>query len=156
MGRPRSFSSLDKAIRYVVRAGQLKNLKSAKLSVPPQLFFSETTGRYLWRTDLEASEKYWRGWFQGLSTEFLSAPVAKLLILAGSDRLDKDLTIAQMQGKFQTILMPGAGHSVHEDQPERTAQTIIDFLRRNRIISCGEDAFPLKIFQQRGPLPPCC
>lgn len=32
---------------------------------------------------------------------FLSSAEQKLLILAGVDRLDKDLTVAQMQGKFQ-------------------------------------------------------
>ena len=31
---------------------------------------------------------------------FLHCPVPKLLLLAGMDRLDKDLTIGQMQGNF--------------------------------------------------------
>ena len=45
------------------------------------------------------TEKFWRGWFLGLSELFMSVPVTKLLILAGVDRLDKNLTIGQMQGQ---------------------------------------------------------
>jgi protein phosphatase methylesterase 1 len=41
---------------------------------------------------------YWEGWFKGLSKLFLSTRMPKLLLLAGIDRLDKELTIAQMQG----------------------------------------------------------
>jgi hypothetical protein len=37
-------------------------------------------------------------WFLGISRLFLAAPVAKMLMLAGTDRLDRDLTIGQMQG----------------------------------------------------------
>ena len=50
-----------------------------------------------WRVDLAASEPHWQGWFQGLSQRFLDAPAAKLLLLAGVDRLDKELTVGQMQ-----------------------------------------------------------
>ena len=32
-----------------------------------------------------------------------------MLLVAGTDRLDKPLTIAQMQGKFQLVLMPTSG-----------------------------------------------
>jgi hypothetical protein len=32
-----------------------------------------------------------------------------MLLLAGTDRLDKALTIGQMQGRFQLVLMPTAG-----------------------------------------------
>ncbi len=53
---------------------------------------------YVWRVDLHKTECHWRGWFDGLSQEFLSLPQPKLLILAGVDRLDKELTIGQMQG----------------------------------------------------------
>ena len=44
------------------------------------------------------SEPFWRGWFQGLSKAFLAPSHPKMLLLAGVDRLDKDLTIGQMQG----------------------------------------------------------
>lgn len=38
------------------------------------------------------------GWFHGLSKRFLDCRAAKLLILAGTERLDKELMIGQMQG----------------------------------------------------------
>lgn len=44
-----------------------------------------------------ASQPHWRGWYEGLSDAFLALPAPKLLLLAGSDRLDKPLTIGQMQ-----------------------------------------------------------
>lgn len=74
-----------------------------------------------WRTDLGATQPFWEGWFVGLSRKFLSASGGKLLILAGTDRLDKELMIGQMQGKYQLIVMPEVGHFVHEDAPEKTA-----------------------------------
>jgi len=45
---------------------------------------------------------------------FLAARTARLLILAGTDRLDKELMIGQMQGKFQMEVVPGVGHMVQE------------------------------------------
>nr|CAB3265083.1 protein phosphatase methylesterase 1-like [Phallusia mammillata] len=56
---------------------------------------------YVWRIDLSKTEQYWRGWFTGLSSLFLSIPLPKILMLAGINNLDRDLTIGQMQGKFQ-------------------------------------------------------
>ena len=53
----------------------------------------------MWRIDLKETECHWQGWFDGLSKLFLSISVPKMLILAGVDRLDKQLTIGQMQGK---------------------------------------------------------
>ena len=54
------------------------------------------------------------GWFTGLSKNFLAARTARLLVLAGTDRLDKELMIGQMQGKFQLAVVPGVGHMLHE------------------------------------------
>jgi hypothetical protein len=73
---------------------------------------------------------------------FLSSRIPKLLVLAGMDRLDKELTIGQMQGvfpsvtfncitllllvvpmsvyitgKFQLKVLGNVGHCVHEDAP---------------------------------------
>ena len=52
-------------------------------------------------------------------------------MLAGTDRLDKDLMIGQMQGKYQLQVFPEAGHFLHEDQAEKTAMTVAEFYRRN-------------------------
>jgi len=65
-----------------------------------------------------------------MGERFLRARCAKLLVLAGTDRLDDVLTVAQMQGKFQTVLFPNAGHAVHEDEPERCAEAVLGFAAR--------------------------
>jgi len=57
-------------------------------------------GNYTWRIDLCKTEKHWPGWFQGLSKKFLSIHAQKLLLLANIDRMDKDLTVGQMQGNI--------------------------------------------------------
>ena len=54
------------------------------------------------------------GWFTGLSKRFLVARTARLLILAGTDRLDRELMIGQMQGKFQMEVVPDVRHMLHE------------------------------------------
>lgn len=39
--------------------------------------------KYCWRIDLSKTEKFWEGWFRGLSSSFLAVPVPKMLMLAG-------------------------------------------------------------------------
>jgi len=80
---------------------------------------------------------------------FLAVKAPKLLLLAGADRLDKVLTIGQMQGKFQMILNPAAGHAVHEDAAEETAAAVRNFLKRFRV---GEP--PLQFPKHALGLPP--
>ena len=67
----------------------------------------------------------------GLSQKFLNARGGKLLLLAGTDRLDKELMIGQMQGRYQLQVFPEAGHFIHEDQAEKTAMVMAEFYRRN-------------------------
>lgn len=107
---------------------------------------------WLWRTNLAATQPFWEGWFVGLSKKFLEAEGGKLLVLAGTDRLDKELIIGQMQGmskltsvpcsaawgltalsagKYQLQVFPEAGHFIQEDQPGKTAMVLADFYRRN-------------------------
>ena len=132
--RPKSFSSVVSGIEWHVRSRTLRNTNSARVSVPPLLLQNPGNDHtpFTWRTDLSATKPFWENWFTGLSSKFLSVPSAgKLLILAGTDRLDKALMIGQMQGKYQLQVFPEAGHFVHEDQPERTAIVIADFFRRN-------------------------
>ncbi len=198
-GRPDRFRSLELAIEWSVRTGQVRNVESARVSMPGQLrsritgecavkdvdkkkgeessSLRETLastnsikeedeegdeftkpkseenpasaptaeGGYTWRVDLASSEAHWPGWFGGLSQRFLSAPASKLLLLAGVDRLDRDLTVGQMQGKFQMQVLPQAGHAVHEDLPDRVADVLATFLVRNRF------AEPLDRFQRTFP-----
>jgi len=50
----------------------------------------------MWRTDLLATEPFWEEWYEGLSRHFLEARCARLLVLAGQERLDKELMVGQM------------------------------------------------------------
>eukprot|EP00668_Euglena_longa_P011826 GGOE01014246.1.p1 GENE.GGOE01014246.1~~GGOE01014246.1.p1 ORF type:complete len:333 (-),score=59.66 GGOE01014246.1:166-1164(-) len=132
--RPSSFPSLKRAIDWAVTQGGLKNAESARISMPAQLVQrSGHSGdlRWHWRTDLKGSEPYWRGWFEGMSAAFLELKgPTKLLLLAGTDRLDTPLTVAHMQGRFQLGLVYGTGHYMMEDKPTETAQRLLDFHAR--------------------------
>lgn len=116
----------------------LHNVESARVSIPPQLQQTES-GQWTWRVALEKSEQYWSGWFQDLSAKFLSIRGGKLLVIAGTDRLDKALTIGQMQGKFQMIVYPESGHSVQEDIPDKLVAALLEFWKRNQ---------PLKVIKR--------
>jgi hypothetical protein len=67
---------------------------------PPTGTGSSSSGPCRWAVDLAGTEPYWRGWFEHLSADFLAVATAKLLLLAGVDRLDRDLTVGQMQVFF--------------------------------------------------------
>ncbi|KAI8394273.1 Alpha/Beta hydrolase protein [Radiomyces spectabilis] len=130
---PKQFNSVPAAIKWSVKCSTLKNLNSAKISIPPIIKPSqEDESKWVWRVDLAKTEAFWQNWYTGLSEKFLSCTGAKLLILAGTDRLDKTLMIGQMQGKFQLNVFPEAGHFLHEDVPEHTAETLISFWERNQ------------------------
>ncbi|XP_043100971.1 protein phosphatase methylesterase 1-like [Puntigrus tetrazona] len=172
-GRPKSFKSIDHAIEWSVKSGQIRNLESAKVSMVGQVrrceveegdsaepvspvtesvvegheeFYdlnyvtdkaessasAEPCSVYSWRIDLSKAEKYWDGWFRGISNLFLSCNVPKLLLLAGIDRLDRDLTIGQMQGKFMMQVLPPCGHAVHEDIPDKVADALASFMIRHK------------------------
>eukprot|EP00727_Mastigamoeba_balamuthi_P009819 m51a1_g546 putative protein phosphatase methylesterase (1000) ;mRNA; r:434232-438902 len=126
--RPRSFPDIAHAITWSYGNGGTRNVESAEVSVPEQL--RKVGDMWVWRTDLRPTEKYWRGWFENLSQEFLTAPVSKLLVIAGADRLDTALTIGQMQGKFMIKLMPSCGHFIHEDEPDQVAAALLEFAHK--------------------------
>ncbi|KAJ1809920.1 Protein phosphatase methylesterase 1 [Coemansia sp. RSA 2599] len=130
--RPRSFGSVKSAIKWHIDSETILNPESARLSVPSLITKAKDADKWVWRTQLLPTEKYWSGWYTGLSKTFVSAPTAKLLVLAGTDRLDKELLIAQMQGKFQLELLPAAGHTIQEDLPDRVGDVILSFWRRNQ------------------------
>ncbi|KAF2850765.1 protein phosphatase methylesteras-like protein 1 [Plenodomus tracheiphilus IPT5] len=128
--RPQTFPSHAAAIEWHIRSRTLRNPQSARASVP-SLLLPTSDGRWAWRTKLSTTESYWENWFIGMSGKFLNSIGAKLLILAGTDRLDKELMIGQMQGKFQLQVFPTAGHFLQEDQPEKTAEVVVEFIKRN-------------------------
>ncbi|CAD6448176.1 72555e85-e420-45da-a363-bc983d8f01b0 [Sclerotinia trifoliorum] len=132
--RPLGFPSLQSGIEWHTRSRTIRNTLSARTSVPALLRHDEEAGgsrSWTWRTNLGATQPFWEGWFVGLSKKFLEAKGGKLLLLAGTDRLDKELTIGQMQGKYALQVFPEAGHFVHEDLPEKTAMVLVDFYSRN-------------------------
>lgn len=99
--RPAGFSSLEAGIEWHIRSRTIRNSISARTSVPALLSYNEESKisrRWEWKTDLAATQPFWEGWFVGLSKKFLEARGGKLLLLAGTDRLDKELIIGQMQG----------------------------------------------------------
>ncbi|XP_062341986.1 protein phosphatase methylesterase 1 [Osmerus eperlanus] len=179
--RPKTFKSVENAIEWSVKSGQIRNIESARVSMGGQVKkcdeplsspgVSKSIGEgiieeeeeeeeeeggeshhkrkkeddqevkeslFTWRVDLSKTEIYWEGWFKGLSVLFLTCPVPKLLLLAGVDRLDKDLTIGQMQGKFQMQVLPQCGHAVHEDAPEKVADALATFMVRHKFTEFQE------------------
>lgn len=74
------------------------------------------------REVLDGSVVCYSGWFKGLSHIFLNIHVPKILITAEKERLDKELVIAQMQGRFKVVIIHGVGHHVHEDDFKTTAK----------------------------------
>ncbi|KAK6330283.1 carboxyl methyl esterase activity protein [Orbilia blumenaviensis] len=150
--RPTGFTSLNQGIEWHVRSRTIRNGRSARVSVPALLYdytnpvavppggdastvaaVAANSGNrpWRWRTDLATTQPFWQDWFIGLSRKFLEARGGKLLILAGTDRLDKELTIGQMQGKYQLLVLPEVGHFLHEDAPEKTAIALVEFYKRN-------------------------
>ncbi|THG99746.1 hypothetical protein EW026_g2675 [Hermanssonia centrifuga] len=138
--RPQGFDSPEHAIQWHVKTNAIRNPDSARVSVPAIIVPNPVPTQqppYLWRTPLHSTAPYWTSWFTGLSEKFLSARTARLLVLAGAERLDKQLMIGQMQGKFQLVVLAGVGHMVHEDDPASLAETLVEFWRRNERVVVG-------------------
>ncbi|KAL4706374.1 hypothetical protein ACJJTC_018473 [Scirpophaga incertulas] len=194
--RPTHFRSIRHAIEWCVRSGQVRNVASARVSMPSQIINCETgllatrelddlnnedseeteggsvtradsiaeedevpetadnggetravshgdppkfvkpngeINKYKWRIDLSKTESHWAGWFRGLSALFLGARAPRLLLLASVDGLDRELTVGQMQGKFQMQVLTRCGHAVHEDTPEEVARVVAAFALRHRL-----------------------
>ncbi|EJF59180.1 protein phosphatase methylesterase [Dichomitus squalens LYAD-421 SS1] len=140
--RPDGFDSPEEAIEWHVTTHTIRNPTSARVSVPGIIVPAPdgspaSAPAYVWRTPLRSTAPYWTSWFTGLSSKFLASRTARLLILAGTERLDKELMIGQMQGKFQLVVIPNVGHMVHEDDPTRMAETLVEFWRRNERVVVG-------------------
>jgi protein phosphatase methylesterase 1 len=132
IGRPKYFNTGEDAIKYMVKSRTIHNEYAARISTMSQ--FREQDGRLYWRADLLSSEMWWEEWFRGLNSNFLCCQMPKILILAHADRMDKELTIAQMQGKFKLVVFTSqVGHLVHEDDPDQTADNLLKFLKQFRI-----------------------
>jgi len=71
-------------------------------------------------------------WIAGASEAFLVARCPKLLLLAAAASLSGNtaLTLASMQGRFQTKVVAGGGHWLHEECPGVVAAAVAAFLAR--------------------------
>lgn len=136
-GAPRAAdaaASSSSSLGVIAEAGASSSEAGASpWGAPPLPSSSAGAPPLVWRTPLLQTHKFWTGWYQGLSAAFLKCPAPKMLLLAGTDRLDKELTIGQMQGRFQLQVMPQAGHAIHEDEPLKAAEHLLAFLKRFRI-----------------------
>ena len=134
--RPKGFSSVQAAIDWNLAHRVVYSRRSAEVTIPAVLVEREEDGKtvWLWRTDLSKTFTLWEEWFKGVSKRFvqLKASMGKLLILHERGRLDKDLIVGHMQGKFQLALVPGerVGHFVHEDEPLKVASEMNQFISR--------------------------
>ena len=152
--RPKYFPDEESAVKWALQTNYIKNLDSARVSMPSQVKKIENIAendenqqkipnqengqnnqlKYTWRTDLLKTRPFWDEWFRGMDKKFLATPCGpKLVLVTDPSNLDKEMTIAQMQGKFQIQMLPQSGHAVHEDQPVQIATKITDYLKRFRI-----------------------
>ncbi len=144
--RPERFNSIQKGIEYMYKSGTIKNIDSARISVPPllkEVVNKNGTKTYSFKTNLMESKPFWNEWFIGLTKAFLSCNIPKTLMLAGIERMDKDLTIAQMQGKYKLSILRNVGHIMHEDKPEEVMKVIKDFITTFRITAKETEMKPI-------------
>ena len=59
-----------------------------------------------------------------MTAQFLSSRNPKQVILAGTDRMDQEMTIANMQGKFKLSVANHVGHMIQEDDPRYVADLL--------------------------------
>jgi protein phosphatase methylesterase 1 len=136
--RPSSFTTTREAAHWFVTSGGMFNEAIAQLTTPFLLRCAESgsaSQRFVWRTNLRRTEPCWPTWFEGLDTKFVTLPCPKMLLLASTDRLDKALTTAQMQGKFQLEVVGTQGHYVMEDEPTTVASKLMRFVNRVDVLS---------------------
>ena len=147
--RPTRFKDSMSAVEWALASGLLCNRESARVSIPPTLAPAchGEDGGFLWRTRMETTREHWAGWFEGMSRSFLALKgCGKLVIVAHTDSLDKDLMVGQMQGLFQVQVVPTQAalgtavaepgrhaHFVHEDYPDFVANAIGCFLKRQNL-----------------------
>lgn len=125
--RPKSFKTIEEAIQYCFKSDIIKNIESARVSCPS--IFKKVDNKYEWKVNLLESKLYWKDWFEGLTNVFLKIRFPKLLVMAGSERMDKELTIGHMQGKFKLMTIPNVGHFIHEDNFKNFSEVCCDFVK---------------------------
>ncbi|KAJ7221825.1 Alpha/beta hydrolase fold-1 [Mycena haematopus] len=123
--RPDGFDSVEGAVEWHFKTKTIRNSHSARVHPSVASTATDTSvstsgneagqgspHAYVWRTPLRSTAAYWKS-----ECILFLARTARLLLLAGTDRLDRELMIGQMQGKFQMAVVPGVGHVLHEVRP---------------------------------------
>jgi protein phosphatase methylesterase 1 len=128
--RPVAFANVDAATTWWLKAGMTRHAAAARPSLEAQLRVVGPAGQLGWRTDVAASIPHWGSWFTGQGTAFLGCPAPKLLLLSDARLLDTRLMEAHMTGRFQLVVVPQAGHALHEDAPRETAAALAAFIGR--------------------------
>ncbi|KAF3986214.1 hypothetical protein FT663_04752 [Candidozyma haemuli var. vulneris] len=149
--RPQKFCLYEDALNWHLQSRLLRNEESARLSIH-DIFVEDDEGYLTWRSNLELMAPFWDSWFTGMSENFVrcgssSQNIAKLLILAGDESLDKKLIIGQMQGKYQLIVFNNTtdvGHFIQEDVPSKLSISIMEFLKRHDFGYKGRKEFSIK------------
>ncbi|GBG87772.1 hypothetical protein CBR_g45928 [Chara braunii] len=59
--RPRHFLTVERAIEWSVCGGAIRNVNSARVSIPSQLEL-DANKRWVWKANLAESENHWKGW----------------------------------------------------------------------------------------------
>jgi protein phosphatase methylesterase 1 len=147
--KPTIFETEESAIKWALQSKNVFNLDSARISIPPQLLEVKTDKgtAFKWKNELLKSEKFWPGWFKGLSSTFLSSKFPKICFIAARERLDKELEIANMQGKFRLVSFPNVGHCMMEDDPVATAKNCHMVLERFR---CPLSTSDVEFIKEKG------
>ena len=126
LSRPNIFNSIEEAVEFYYKQNIIQSLASCKVSIPPMLV-KKDDGKFHLKVDLLKSKSNWVEWFEGLTKSFLNVKIPKLLVMAGPERMDKELTIAHMQGKFKLINNSNVGHFMHEDNFLHFSEVCKDF-----------------------------
>lgn len=140
---PKSFKDLKIALKWTLSSSHShhkvqatsKQIQGIEQSLNSQLKFNNDTGSYEWISDLSLMQPFWDSWFTGLTKNFLKFPGSRLLILADTDYMDKEMIIAQMQGKFQLAIVRESGHAIQEDKPEELAENVNGMIQKHLKLS---------------------
>lgn len=132
---PTHFANFEEALKWSLQGAHSHHFPGSratdfiKNSLKSQLV--ERHGRLEWIADLSAMQPFWNDWFAGLTDNFLSFAGSRMLVLAGTDYMDRKMTVAQMQGKFQLVVVRDSGHAIQEDQPAELSRPIATMIEKH-------------------------
>ena len=140
---PKSFKDLKMALKWSLSSSHShhhsqaasKQIQGIEQSLQSQLKFNNETGSCEWICDLSLMKPFWDFWFTGLTENFLKFPGSRLLILADTDYMDKEMIVAQMQGKFQLAIVRESGHAIQEDKPEELSEIVNGMIQKHLKLS---------------------